>query len=104
MKVEAIEALRAEEFADVFRVRGHTDAGILGLSETFYGVGAVGGHVNDKLAARLLGKNPPHIEALLKECFVANFGCGQNNAGVARRHDRTRTHGHSRAVPPVPQT
>ena len=39
MKITAIETLRTEEFANVIWVRVHTDAGVVGLGETFYGAG-----------------------------------------------------------------
>ena len=63
MKITAIETLRTEEFANVLWVRVHTDSGIVGLGETFYGAGAVEAHIHDTLAGRLLGRNPLHIEA-----------------------------------------
>ncbi|WEX10992.1 mandelate racemase/muconate lactonizing enzyme family protein [Chelativorans sp. AA-79] len=64
MKITAIETLRTDEFSNVLWVRVHTDAGVIGLGETFYGAGAVEAHIHDTLAARLLGENPLHIEAL----------------------------------------
>ena len=39
MKITAIETLYAREFENVVWVRVHTDAGIVGLGETFYGAG-----------------------------------------------------------------
>ena len=41
VKITEIETLRTEEFANVLWVRVHTDAGLIGLGETFYGAGAV---------------------------------------------------------------
>jgi len=41
MKITSIETLRTEEFSNVLWVRVHTDSGIIGLGETFYGAGAV---------------------------------------------------------------
>ena len=58
MNITAIETLRTEEFANVLWVRVHTDAGIIGLGETFYGAGAVEAHMHDTLAMRLLGHEP----------------------------------------------
>ena len=63
MKITSIETLRTEEFSNVLWVRVHTDSGIIGLGETFYGAGAVEAHIHDTLAGRLLGRNPLHIEA-----------------------------------------
>ena len=83
MKITAIETLRTEEFANVLWVRVHTDAGIIGLGETFYGAGAVEAHIHDTLAMRLLGKNPLHIEALHRE--MINLPMAQASTGVEYR-------------------
>lgn len=83
MKIKAIETLRTEEFANVLWVRVHTDAGIVGLGETFYGAGAVEAHIHDTLTARLLGKNPLHIEALSKEMVALPMA--QSSTGVEYR-------------------
>ena len=47
MKIISIETLRTEEFANVLWVRVHTDAGIIGLGETFYGASAVEAQIHD---------------------------------------------------------
>ena len=44
VKIVSIETLRTAEFANVIWVRVHTDAGVIGLGETFYGAGAVEAH------------------------------------------------------------
>ncbi|MBV1703718.1 MAG: mandelate racemase/muconate lactonizing enzyme family protein [Hyphomicrobiales bacterium] len=64
MKITRIETLCAREFGNVLWVRVHTDAGLVGLGETFYGAGAVAAHVHDALAVRLLGRDPLRIESL----------------------------------------
>ena len=63
MKIVAIETLCAREFENVLSARVHTDAGLIGLGETFYGAGAVAAHIHDTLAARLFGRDPLRIEA-----------------------------------------
>jgi galactonate dehydratase len=83
MKITAIETLRTEEFSNVIWVRVHTDAGVIGLGETFYGASAVEAHIHDTLAARLLGRNPLHIEALHKE--MLNLPMAQSSTGVEYR-------------------
>lgn len=83
MKITAIETLRTEEFANVLWARVHTDAGIIGLGETFYGAAAVEAHIHDILARRLLGKNPLHIEALHRE--MLNLPMAQSSTGVEYR-------------------
>ena len=57
MKITALETLRTEEFSNVIWARVHTDAGVIGLGETFYGAGAVEAHIHDTLAGRLLGRD-----------------------------------------------
>jgi galactonate dehydratase len=83
MKITKIETLRTEEFANVIWVRVHTDAGIVGLGETFYGAGAVEAHIHDTLSLRLLGKNPLHIEALHKD--MLDLPMAQSSTGVEYR-------------------
>jgi galactonate dehydratase len=83
MKITAIETLRVAEFANVLWVHVHTDQGIVGLGETFYGAGAVEAHIHDTLAQRLLGKNPLHIEALHKE--MLNLPMAQSSTGAEYR-------------------
>ena len=83
MKITAIETLRTQEFSNVLWVRVHTDAGIVGLGETFYGAGAVEAHIHDTLASRLLGRNPLHVEALNKE--MVNLPMAQSSTGCEYR-------------------
>lgn len=83
MKITAIETLRTEEYANVIWVRVHTDAGVIGLGETFYGAGAVEAHIHDTLAQRLLGKDPLHIEAHSREMVALPMA--QSSTGVEYR-------------------
>lgn len=83
MKITAIETLRTEEFANVLWVRVHTDAGLVGLGETFYGAGAVEAHLHDTLAARLLGRDPLRIEAISRD--MVNLPLAQSSTGVEYR-------------------
>jgi galactonate dehydratase len=83
MKITAIETLRTAEFSNVLWVRVHTDAGVVGLGETFYGAGAVEAHIHDTLAGRLLGRNPLHVEALNRE--MVNLPMAQSSTGAEYR-------------------
>ena len=83
MKIVSIETLRTAEFANVIWVRVHTDAGVIGLGETFYGAGAVEAHIHDTLAGRLLGRNPLHIEAIHRD--MLNLPMAQSSTGVEYR-------------------
>ena len=83
MKIVSIETLRTAEFANVIWVRVHTDAGLIGLGETFYGAGAVEAHIHDTLAGRLIGRNPLHIEAIHRD--MLNLPMAQSSTGVEYR-------------------
>lgn len=62
MKITAIETLRVEEFPNLLWVQVHTDQGLAGLGETFYGPESAEGHIHGIIAAYLLGKDPLLIE------------------------------------------
>ena len=83
MKITSIETLRTEEFANVIWVRIHTDAGVIGLGETFYGAGAIEAQIHDTFAGRLLGRNPLHIEAIDRD--MLNLPMAQSSTGVEYR-------------------
>jgi galactonate dehydratase len=83
VKITSIETLRTEEFANVLWVRVHSDAGVIGLGETFYGAGAVEAQIHDTFAARLLGRDPLHIEAIHRD--MLNLPMAQSSTGVEYR-------------------
>src|SRR5581483_3317537 len=83
MKITAIETLRTEEFANVIWVRVHTDNGLIGLGETFYGAGAVEAQIHDTFAGRLLGRDPLRIEAIHRD--MLNLPMAQSSTGVEYR-------------------
>jgi galactonate dehydratase len=83
LKITAIETLRTEEFANVIWVRVHTDAGVIGLGETFYGAGAIEAQIHDTFAGRVLGRNPLHIEAIHRD--MLNLPMAQSSTGVEYR-------------------
>jgi L-alanine-DL-glutamate epimerase-like enolase superfamily enzyme len=63
MKVTAIETIRSEEFPNILWVQVHTDEGVTGLGETFYGPASAEGHIHGLIAPYLIGKDPRNIEA-----------------------------------------
>jgi L-alanine-DL-glutamate epimerase-like enolase superfamily enzyme len=83
MKIVSIETLYTREFENVIWVRIHTDAGIIGLGETFYGAGAVAAHIHDTLAIRLLGRDPMRIEAINRE--LVDLPLAQSSTGTEYR-------------------
>ncbi len=62
MKIEALETVYLDEFPNLIWVQVHTDEGLIGLGETFFGAGAVEAHVHEYIAPYLLGQYPLDIE------------------------------------------
>ena len=58
MKVTAVETIRLDEFPNLLWLQLHTDQGLTGLGETFFGAGAVEAHIHDFVAPYLLGRDP----------------------------------------------
>jgi len=83
MKITSLETLRLDEFYNVLWVRVCTDAGFIGLGETFYGAGAVEAHIHETLAGRLLGRDPLQIECLNRE--MVNLPVAQSSTGAEYR-------------------
>ena len=66
MKITKIETIRIGEYPNICWVRVHTDAGIAGLGETFFGARAVEAHLHETAAPLLLGQDPLAIDKLSK--------------------------------------
>ncbi len=62
LKVTALETIQLGEFPNLLWVRVHTDQGLVGLGETFFGAQAVAAYVHETVAPYLLGKNPLEID------------------------------------------
>jgi L-alanine-DL-glutamate epimerase-like enolase superfamily enzyme len=62
MKVTAIETNRLDAFPNILWTRVHTDEGLVGLGETFYGSHSAEAHVHQMIAPYLIGKDPRNIE------------------------------------------
>ncbi len=62
MKITALETIQLREYPNLLWVQLHTDAGIVGLGESFRGADAVAGQLHGLVAPYLLGKDPLHIE------------------------------------------
>ena len=63
MKVTAIETIRVDEFPNILWVQIHTDEGLIGLGETFYGPAAAEAHIHQLIAPKLIGRDPRNVEA-----------------------------------------
>jgi galactonate dehydratase len=62
MKIRAFETIRLEEFPNLLWVQVHTDEGLVGLGETFFGPGAVAAYIHETAAPLLLGQDPLRID------------------------------------------
>ncbi len=64
MKITAVETLRLTEHPNLLWVRIHTDPGVTGLGETYFGAGSVEADVHDRIAPMILGQDARRIEFL----------------------------------------
>ena len=64
MKIAAIETIRVDEHPNLLWVRIHSDEGVAGLGETFFGARAVEAYIHETAAPLLLGQDPLRIDAL----------------------------------------
>jgi galactonate dehydratase len=62
MKVTAIETIQLADFPNLLWVHVHTDEGITGLGETFFGPSAVAAYIHETVAPYLLGQDPLKID------------------------------------------
>lgn len=64
MQITALETIRIAERPNLIWLQVHTDEGLVGLGETFFGAGAVEAHVHDSIAPRVIGRDPLQIDKL----------------------------------------
>jgi galactonate dehydratase len=69
MKVTQIDTLRLDEFPNILFVRVHTDEGLTGLGETFFGARSVEAYVHETVGPYLLGKEALHIDRHARELY-----------------------------------
>ncbi len=62
MKIAAIDTLRPDSHPNLLWVEIHTDEGLAGLGETFYGAAQAEAPIHAYVALRLLGDDPLAIE------------------------------------------
>jgi L-alanine-DL-glutamate epimerase-like enolase superfamily enzyme len=86
MKVRAIETIQLAEFANLCWVQVHTDEGLIGLGETFFGADAVAAYIHESAAPYLLGKDPLRIDEhsnQLRATYVGFSGTGAEMRGLS---------------------
>ena len=64
MKITAVETLRLTEHPNLLWVRLHTDEGLTGLGETYFGAAAAEADVHERIAPIILGQDATRIEFL----------------------------------------
>ncbi|MEH6405401.1 MAG: mandelate racemase/muconate lactonizing enzyme family protein [Sneathiella sp.] len=67
MKITKLETVRIEERPNLLWVLVHTDEGITGLGETFFGAKTVEAHVHEYIAPRVIGRDPLQIDLLASD-------------------------------------
>ncbi len=61
MRITAIETIRLSSSPNLLWVEVHSDEGVVGLGETFFGPGATEAHIHETVAPLILGKDPLRI-------------------------------------------
>lgn len=64
MKITALETIRIAERPNLLWLQVHTDSGLSGLGETFFGAATVEAHVHEYVAPRVIGRDPLEIDRL----------------------------------------
>lgn len=82
MRVEAVSTVRLELQPNLLYVQIHTDQGLVGLGETFFGAEAVEAYVHETIAPYLLGKDPLRIAEHARR--LQGY-LGLNSSGVETR-------------------
>lgn len=82
MKITQIETIRVGEFPDLIWVQVHTDAGIIGLGETWYAASGVQALVHDHFGPLLIGHDPQEVESHWTEMFKLSDHAGYGGADL----------------------
>jgi galactonate dehydratase len=83
VKIIAIDTISLGEFPNLLWVEVRTDANVVGLGETFYGVAAVASYIHETVAPYLLGKDPLQIDKHSRHFL--NHYLGFKSAGAEMR-------------------
>ena len=74
MKITKIETISLAEFPNVIWIQVHTDAGHVGLGETFFGSQAIHAYVHETLAPQMLGQDALKIEQHSRKLMQNHVG------------------------------
>src|SRR5258708_35773557 len=103
MIITAIETILVDAFPNLCYVHIHTDAGLIGLGETFFGPEAVAAHLHATAAPMLLGQDPFRIERHWHNLYAgpAPPSIGARAPAVSAVHLRSLGHpGPAAGLPP----
>jgi L-alanine-DL-glutamate epimerase-like enolase superfamily enzyme len=82
VKVTKVETIWLDEFPNVIWIQVHTDEGLVGLGETFFGARAVEAYIHESVAPYLIGKDPLQIDLHAKSLYGY---VGYRSSGVEMR-------------------
>lgn len=83
MKITRVETIRLDEFTNLLWVRIHSDSGVIGLGETFFGARAAEAYIHETAAPVLIGRDPLEIERLHRDLipYIGFAGTGAETRG-----------------------
>jgi L-alanine-DL-glutamate epimerase-like enolase superfamily enzyme len=81
MKITRLETVRIAERSNLLWVLVHTDEGITGLGETFFGAETVESYIHEYVAPRVIGRDPLQIDLLASD-LVGYIGFRSSGAEV----------------------
>ena len=78
MKITSVETLRLKRHGNLVWVRLHTDEGVTGLGESWFGAETIEADIHARIAPALLGEDPARIEHLNRKMrpYVGFCGTG----------------------------
>jgi len=82
LKITAIETLRLDEFPNILWVEVHTDAGLVGLGETFFGARAAEAAMHETVAPQVLGQDALAIERHSRRLLQNYVGFNSTGAEI----------------------
>src|SRR5215213_11523178 len=85
MKITKIETVRLTSRPTLIWVRVHTDEGLIGLGESWFGCAAIEADVHERIAPALIGADPSRIEGLTRAArpYVGFCGTGAEIRAVS---------------------
>jgi galactonate dehydratase len=81
MKIAKLETIRLQEFPNLLWLQVHSDAGLIGLGETFMMPATVESYVHEVVAPKVLGQDPLAIDRIAKD-LVGYLGFRSTGAEV----------------------